>query len=755
VILQQNLRIGFKTGTQSRSPIGDFAKIIQNLETAKKNSSKVVDENGEPMVVYHGTRDKSGFTVFDKNKIGSGNDEGFQGRGFYFSGQKRVADQYRGMDGSIYDTFLNIREPYHMSYEESNKLAEANSAEVSQEFTDEIVSEGYDGVFFNANLRDEFVALNPNQIKSAFENNGNFDNTSDDTRFLFVGEQGAAALDKAEEATTRIDNKHVALEMEAADKDERAIKFATGWERGADGKWRYEIPDIVIGHVPRNLTGEISGVRELKYVVALEPEVLKAYPQLANMPVRFDPSLNARGRYDRWEKDITINPMYAPDYKAIGSVLAHEIQHAIQHIEGFARGANSSDDNYKFSAGEAEANNVQRRMGMTPEQRRASLAEETEDVAREDQEFIYEAFENYLEYSKKNSTFVENNSSHGKRAEAGMDNGRAVGSSALRGLVGKQPQGGRIHQTITEASADNGRSSRTTTSQGRTAWSKERFLGQLEVAALSNGTWIDDIKSIAERPVSKGQENEVYMSKDKKHVIKVNNLSLLDENHDFDNFIDRLSSHNELFSNIQYEIIGFAENSMGEVSVVLKQPFINAPHATQQQIDNYLKAQGFRKAKISDGETGWTNGTYELWDAEPRNVLADNNGTLYFIDTVVNHVSAPANTTEMEQATEQFINMERTVDLINNSLDRAVKEKKNLCGEFDIFHIGTVLNAAAEASELTTRFAVYMAYRTSGRDMTEATHAAKEATVNFNRSGNGRVRGMRFMCSFGQQSTAA
>ena len=31
--------------------------------------------------------------------------------------------------------------------------------------------------------------------------------------------------------------------MEGAGKDAKAIKMATGWERGADGKWRYEIPD--------------------------------------------------------------------------------------------------------------------------------------------------------------------------------------------------------------------------------------------------------------------------------------------------------------------------------------------------------------------------------------------------------------------------------------------------------------------------------------------------------------------------------
>ena len=46
--------------------------------------------------------------------------------------------------------------------------------------------------------------------------------------------------------------------------------------------------------------------------------------------------------------------------------------------------------NYKALGGEVEARNVQNRLHMTPEERRQSLAEETEDVAREDQIFIME-----------------------------------------------------------------------------------------------------------------------------------------------------------------------------------------------------------------------------------------------------------------------------------------------------------------------------------------------------------------------------
>lgn len=44
---------------------------------------------------------------------------------------------------------------------------------------------------------------------------------------------------------------------------------------------------------------------------------------------------------------------------------------------------------FLFLAGEVESRNVQKRLNMTPEERRASLASETEDVAREDQIFLF------------------------------------------------------------------------------------------------------------------------------------------------------------------------------------------------------------------------------------------------------------------------------------------------------------------------------------------------------------------------------
>ena len=61
-----------------------------------------------------------------------------------------------------------------------------------------------------------------------------WDEVHGETRFRIIGETGAANLDKAEEATTRLDNLAIAREMEQAGKDVKSILKATGWQRGIE-----------------------------------------------------------------------------------------------------------------------------------------------------------------------------------------------------------------------------------------------------------------------------------------------------------------------------------------------------------------------------------------------------------------------------------------------------------------------------------------------------------------------------------------
>ena len=97
------------------------------------------------------------------------------------------------------------------------------------------------------------------------------------------------------------------------------------------------------------------------------PELFEAYPQLKDYPVqiKFDTNDLSRGSFSPSRKRITINladmrPLMAGSSttgkalkKSIKSTLVHEIQHAVQEIEGFARGSNPNVANADVAVAQA------------------------------------------------------------------------------------------------------------------------------------------------------------------------------------------------------------------------------------------------------------------------------------------------------------------------------------------------------------------------------------------------------------------
>lgn len=173
-------------------------------------------------------------------------------------------------------------------------------------------------------------------------------NNEKNVRFMFAGEKGAAEADKAEEKTYRMDNLKVAEKMERGKKDAKAIKLATGWERGADGKWRYEMPDAKIkdmkdiggGHIVKRFDDDMLWNDGKLADVIDAPGLFEAYPQLKDVRIDTDAIMNdmpSNGEYNAKTNTIII---HADELKYMNSILNHEIQHAIQHIEGFASGGN-------------------------------------------------------------------------------------------------------------------------------------------------------------------------------------------------------------------------------------------------------------------------------------------------------------------------------------------------------------------------------------------------------------------------------
>lgn len=131
-----------------------------------------------------------------------------------------------------------------------------------------------------------------------------------------------------------------AKEMEAAAAYPNEIFKETGWLKGADGKWRFEIPDN-LDKVNWNVFEEGNpdvDHRRLKYIYD-NPKLYEAYPWLEDISVHLiDLNENVHGgvRTDYTGLSIAINKQIGDEEKS--GTLIHEIQHLIQKEENFAAG---------------------------------------------------------------------------------------------------------------------------------------------------------------------------------------------------------------------------------------------------------------------------------------------------------------------------------------------------------------------------------------------------------------------------------
>lgn len=125
-----------------------------------------------------------------------------------------------------------------------------------------------------------------------------------------------------------------AQEMQKAGADMESIRKATGWHLGMEGKWRFEIDDS--GMQLRSDAADLSNYTTLGELVDA-PELFEAYPQLKDVRLAFaDLEDGERGYFSSGDNTIVLSEELrgAPE-----DTLVHEIQHAIQDVEGFASGA--------------------------------------------------------------------------------------------------------------------------------------------------------------------------------------------------------------------------------------------------------------------------------------------------------------------------------------------------------------------------------------------------------------------------------
>jgi hypothetical protein len=137
----------------------EFKKWFGDWENNPNAASKVVDDNGEPLVVFHGS--PLSFDMFTNNS--------------WFTTDPNDAATYSNMaipdkefSPQTYPVFLNIKKPKYVNFYILKKEAEAG--------LDKLKSDS--GYIITQGDRKHFVVKNPTQIKSAIGNIGKYSTKS-------------------------------------------------------------------------------------------------------------------------------------------------------------------------------------------------------------------------------------------------------------------------------------------------------------------------------------------------------------------------------------------------------------------------------------------------------------------------------------------------------------------------------------------------------------------------------------------------
>lgn len=219
------------------------------------------------------------------------------------------------------------------------------------------------------------------KVKKTFEDayRQTSSNTNTNTEYSIVGINGVKNLDEGKMKSALLNSYDAAQQLYNENKNKMSAKELkdfiynqTYWYQDKNGKWKIEIPDKdmkVEFKQPVEIDKEytLEDIVDHNILYSLYPEfksyklVVKNLDKNGFIAKLFGKTKNykLRGKFNSETKTIFLNKNYVTDAKlqeAVRKTVIHELQHAIQHVEGFERGAKSFfGKNYASSYGEAEA----------------------------------------------------------------------------------------------------------------------------------------------------------------------------------------------------------------------------------------------------------------------------------------------------------------------------------------------------------------------------------------------------------------
>lgn len=226
-----------------------------------------------------------------------------------------------------------------------------------------------------------------NRFEKAYDER-NASSSDDSTRYSIVGYEGINNLPNSPLKDVMTEKYKKAKEMLKNNESNDSIFKKTKFYVGTDGKLKTEISDEMFDlKIKDNIkSGQVYKMEDFiddDYLFAFYPELKNYEIKITNYDEGFMINTikyvingfkksNPNGSYDSTTKTVFLNENRNTE-KALKQTLIHEIQHAIQDIEGFESGASSllSKEKYIKSNGENEAKLTSKRLEYDKEDRKA------------------------------------------------------------------------------------------------------------------------------------------------------------------------------------------------------------------------------------------------------------------------------------------------------------------------------------------------------------------------------------------------
>ena len=369
--LRQDANRYFNNSEQAHNYINMLEQIVQDKDVDIRFDNTLVDENGNMVNGKY----KDGVITINPNSPRTGEFIAIHEL-THAIGTKDMIDivnNYRKSNAEFDTAVQDLLKSYNQAEITEEALADV-SAQLfgNQEFINNlsqtnpsIFKKIYNEIkylwhqFRGYKNQNQFIEDLQYKWEQAYRSNNELNNT---TNYSIAGRKSLENIKNNTELYNegiRSYNQAVKLSNQNIDND--TIRQNTGWFQDKNGDWKYEFSDKDMS-IKTNINLESSKTYKLGDILNHDT-LFTVYPELADYEVKIIDKLGANGAFNKSNKIINIDSKIIKDSMLTEGTLIHEIQHAIQDIEGFEGGTTSkvSKMAYYNSLGEIEASDVKQR----------------------------------------------------------------------------------------------------------------------------------------------------------------------------------------------------------------------------------------------------------------------------------------------------------------------------------------------------------------------------------------------------------